>query len=312
MSIRLLKKLFHKPNPAESFDSLRERVDRFFKKPSLSSSSRDQLALNFPNPSNFYGETEEPTRDATNFLDFISSLIPAGNLYLFGGILRDIALFGKRGFNSDIDLVVDGDWAICIPYIEKLGARLNKFGGYRLVISEQPIDIWSARETWAIKQQIIPYNSIASLTETTVLNWDAILMNWRTKNFIYRNNYLEELKERTLNIVLEDNPNPRGMAVRAFRHLCLKDAKKITPKAVDYLERCTKQYSFEELKNSELIGFGNTVIEYAVYRVFERLSQYQGLTASEKLSAASEFVKREGITLSSMQTECNFDHSINY
>ena len=222
-----------------------------------------------------------------------------------------MALFGKKGFNSDIDLVVEGDWAGCISYLEYLGAKLNKFGGYRLMISGQPIDIWNARETWAIKNGLVNYKGIESLTETTVLNWDAILMNWRTKNFIYRKNYLEQLRERVLDIVLESNPNPKGMAVRVFRHLCLKDAKKITPRAVKYLEQCTIRYTFNELAESEYRSFGNTVIECAAYRVFKGLNKNNSLPIHEKLEAASELVKREGLTLSSLQTECDFNNQIN-
>jgi hypothetical protein len=303
--------LFHKPNPVESFEALRERLSRFFMKPLLDSLSIDQLILDLPAPANLYDGIEAPVKNATEFLNFISDALPTGDLYLFGGILRDMALFGKKGFNSDIDLVVEGDWDNCISYLEYLGAKINKFGGYRLIVSGQPIDIWNARETWAIKNGLINYEGIASLTETTVLNWDAILMNWRTKNFICRNNYLEQLRERVLDVVLEHNPNPKGMAIRVFRHLCLKDAKKITPKAAKYLEQCTNRYTFNELTDGEYSSFGNTVIEYAIYRLFKELNQHNNLSIRERLETASELVEKDGLTLSSLQLECDFNNQIN-
>lgn len=302
--------LFHRPNPAKSFEQLRDRIDWFFSKPSLNTTSKNQLTLDLLVSGDLFEEIETPNRNATEFLNFISDSLPTGDLYLFGGLVRDIALFGKKGFNSDIDLVVDGDWINCIPYLEHLGAKLNKFGGYRLVVSGQLVDIWNAQETWAINKGLVKYKGIASLNETTVLNWDAILMNWRTKRFICNNNYLEELSSRMLDVVLESNPNPTGMAVRVLRHLCLKDAKKITPKAAIYLSICTRQYSFQELRESELQSYGNSAIEYVTYKFFESLNQCNDLSIHQQVDAASELIKQEGLTLSSIQTECDFGNLV--
>jgi hypothetical protein len=227
------------------------------------------------------------------FLDFITDAMPEGDVYLFGGILRDLALLGRSGFNSDIDAVVEGDWANCVRYLDSLGARKNKFGGYRLVVAGWPVDIWNAKETWAIRHGFVQYKGIASLTETTVLNWDAILMNWRTRSFIYRPYYLEHMHARLLDIVLEENPNPLGMAVRVFRHLCLKDARQLSTKAAQYLAKCAKTYDFNTLKKQELSSYGNSVIEPAVYRLFEHLKDYESMGVRRGFGIASEVLKRE-------------------
>ena len=303
--------LFHRPNPADSFENLRARISRFFAKPPISILSNNQLTLEFSVPRYFLEDIKVSNQSVTEFLDTISDSIPNGNLYLFGGIIRDIALFGKKGFNSDIDLVVEGDWCNCISYIKNLGAKVNKFGGYRLIVSGQLIDIWNIKETWAISEGLVNYKSVASLTETTVLNWDAILMNWRTKNFVCRDNYLEEIKIRALDIVLEDNPNPLGMAVRVFRHLCLKDAKKITPKAAEYLGKCANLYTFDKLTNSEFHSYGNSAINYITYKFFKVLNQDKGLFADEMIEATSALVKNEALTLPSIQMECDFGSPIN-
>ncbi|MFL6621793.1 MAG: hypothetical protein ACJ8NR_04155 [Sulfurifustis sp.] len=234
-----------------------------------------------------------PSKSVVEFLNFISDAVPDGDVYLFGGILRDIALLGKRGFSSDIDLVVEGSWQNCVVYLESLGARKNKFGGYRLKIAGWPIDIWNARETWAIRHGLVDYRGIASLTETTVLNWDAILMNWRTRTFVYRENYLEKLKGRVLDIVLEENPNPLGMAVRVFRHLCLKDARKISPSAANYLGNCAQTYSFDEIKRCETRSFGSSVIDPVTFRFFEHLKAYEGLGIERGFSKASDSLMKE-------------------
>jgi hypothetical protein len=209
-----------------------------------------------------------PNNDVVEALDFISSAIPNGRLYLFGGIVRDLALFGKRGFNSDIDLVADGDWEVIIPFIENLGAIRNKFGGYRFNINSYDIDIWGAKQTWAIKQGHVSYNGISSLLDTTVLNWDAIVMNWDTKQFIHKKEYFDDLINRHLEIVLEFNPNPLGMFVRVLRHLIQKNAESISFESVECLHKLASQFGFEELHYSELKSYGDAMISENTYLDF--------------------------------------------
>lgn len=229
-----------------------------------------------------------PTVSIMGFLDFLVDSLPEGDVYLFGGVLRDLALLGGRGFNSDIDVVVEGDWEDCTRYIEYLGASRNKFGGYRLEVASWKVDIWNAKETWAISRGLVQYKGIASLTETTVLNWDAILMNWRTRAFIFRDCYLDHIKERHMDIVLEQNPNPAGMAMRVFRHLCLKDALSFTPKAITYLANCTALFSLEELTDREVQSYGKSIIKPAMYRYFEHIKDNEHLEMSERLRVSGE------------------------
>jgi hypothetical protein len=219
--------------------------------------------------------------------------MPQGDVYLFGGILRDLALLGQRGFVSDIDLVVEGDWGHCVAYLQSLGARRNKFGGYRFEVAGWPVDIWNASETWAIRQGLVSYSGIASLARTTILNWDAILMNWRTRCFIHRPNYLEELRARALDIVLEENPNPLGMVTRVFRHLCLKDARRVTAKAARFLASATTRFHFQEIRDEELRSYGVSAIEPRIYRLFEKLVEVDGPDVETRFGIAAAALKRE-------------------
>lgn len=291
----------NKHTPIESFVNLRERVDRFFRVAKKRRTTSSQLTLSLLTESENQIEDTDPNSNVTNFISFLSDATPNGELYLFGGILRDIALFGRRGFSSDIDIVAEGDWQSCEEYIQSKGAQKNKFGGYRLYIGKWPIDIWNARNTWAISKGLVKYSGIASLTETTVLNWDAILMNWRTRNFIARDGYLESIKERKLDVVLKENPNPMGMAVRVFRHICMKEPRQITPRAIEYLAECTTNYSFEDLQQSEIRSYGNTIIEYAYYRWFELLLSAEKLEFSDRVRVATNSLRDEGILLSQRQ-----------
>lgn len=212
-----------------------------------------------------------PSYSVIEFLDFLRDALPAGNVYLFGGILRDLAMFGRRGFTSDIDLVVDGEWVHVQNYLRAIDASVNRFGGFRLMVDGWPIDLWSAQETWAIRRGFVQYTSIWSLTKTTILNWDAILFNWDTKRILCGPDYFTDVQERTMDIVLSENPNPLGAAIRAFRHLCMNDAKKITLRATKFLSTAARQYSTREIIESEALSHYHRVIDPGVIRFFREV-----------------------------------------
>ena len=287
--------------PAGSLEIVRARIGRLFSSVHLSRDSQQQEL-----PLQFYSIAEPvrlPMDTLAGFIDFLSASLPRGEIYLFGGVLRDLAAFGRRGFSSDVDIVVEGDWLGFAQYLEWVGAKRNKFGGYRVYAGEWPIDIWNAEETWAVRQGLVPYVGIESLTRTTVLNWDAILMNWRSKRFICSPTYLDDLRRRALDVVLEANPNPLGMAVRVFRHLSAKEAKSVSRTAVSYLERCTRAYSFEDLRRAEFASYGNSVIESAVYRFFAFSGRCSGQDVDQRFQAAAEELTSRGDSVSWKQLD---------
>lgn len=288
-----------------SVDNLRARVGRLLDKKVVSRGSVAQVSMGF-GASLVDSSMFLPYDSVSDFLSFLSDLNPNGEMYLFGGLIRDVALYGKRGFASDIDVVIDGDWDVISDYLSGRGAKRNRFGGFRFVFDGWPIDVWSAEETWAIKHGCIEYRGISSLTDTTILNWDSILMNWRTKNFIHPKTYFPQLVKRHLELVLEENPNPLGMAVRVFRHLCSKDASKVGPKALNYLCRISQSYSLESLQSHELISYGSTLIEPSIYTLFRRFSD-EGGDLSARLQRVGQGMEEEGWVLSSSQLALGFN-----
>lgn len=293
MNLGLSKKLTHKVHPVTSVENLRGRVARLLLQPSKRSTPNRQLALDLPDGFRQEDSISLPTKSIASFLDFLTDALPDGDAYLFGGVLRDLALLGGRGFDSDIDVVVEGDWSSCTRYLDHLGAHRNKFGGYRLEVATWKVDVWSAKETWAIRQGLVKYRGIASLTETTVLNWDAILMNWRTRAFIFRQGYFDEIQARILDIVLEQNPDPEGMVVRVFRHLCLKDAKSVTSKALIFLADATATYSLQVLTEREVKSYGKSIIDPAIYRYFQHVKANEHLEIACRIEVAGDLTKAE-------------------
>jgi hypothetical protein len=239
-----------------------------------------------------------PASSLSNFLNQMTAALPEGDVYLFGGFLRDIAIQGRRNFSSDVDIVIEGDWNRCIRYLDKLGASKNKFGGYRHAIAHQDIDIWHAPETWAIKHQRVKYENISSLLKTTILNWDAILMNWRTKNILMNIEYIDDIRERHLDIVLTDNPDPIGMAVRVFRQISKKEARTITLKAAIYLAECAKIYNFETLMSRERDSYGLTTISIVDYKYFKENEFIQTKNSNQSFKLNFQTLRNEYIEAS--------------
>jgi hypothetical protein len=273
---------YPKFNPVKDSFNLRKRVARYLNNKrdfvvrpiNKSKISKKQLGFEEFNVKDRVEAIETPQSSITSFLDLISQTVPEGDLYLFGGILRDLALFGSRGFSSDIDLVVEGDWSLIVPRLEKLGAKKNKFGGMRVYHNDIPLDIWLANETWAIKAGHVEYKDVKSLLNTTVLNWDAILMNWRTKSFFCRANYFEDINARYMDVVLENNPNPLGMLVRVLRHILLKDAQSLSEPLIRYLNNAVKTYAYKEIKESEISSYGKNLIHESQYSYFKEKTFY--------------------------------------
>src|SRR5574337_992733 len=130
---------YAKLNVVDSFSSLRDRVDRLLR-PSARQVDDCQLSFRFSSESKPEQWTS-PRSSVAGFLDFLSDVNLGGGVYIFGGLLRDLAIFGKRGFKSDVDIVVDGDWESCVRYLEEANAVRNKFGGFRLVVSGVAVDV---------------------------------------------------------------------------------------------------------------------------------------------------------------------------
>ncbi len=74
-----------------------------------------------------------------------------------------------------------------------------------------------------------------------------------------------------MDIVLAENPNPLGAAVRAFRHLCLKDARELTIQAARYLADAAEKYPADTIIKSEIGSYQDPIIDPAILRFFRHI-----------------------------------------
>ena len=171
----------------------------------------------------------------------VNTLNQLGTVYLFGGAIRDIALQGIRNFYGDLDFVVDCNAQklknLMQDCAQNMPVHFNKFGGYRLHCQKWYLDIWPLEQTWAFQQNIIQYQGVNSLLQTTILNWDAIIYNTQTQQLIHSDDYFAAIKTGTLDLQLADNPNPLGAYVRILRCIVHKPVQHITSELYQYLQQ---------------------------------------------------------------------------
>jgi len=152
---------------------------------------------------------------------FTSSLEELGRVRLFGGSVRDVFLGEKH--NSDLDFVVDCDPADLINFMPK-EVVVNNFGGFKLLVANQAIDVWACSNTWAFKQGIIPYDPEKLIT-TTFFDWDMITYDTKTKKFNMSLDYINVIKSGIISINLLQNPSPVNVAIRALYWQEIKQIK---------------------------------------------------------------------------------------
>ncbi|WP_284385425.1 hypothetical protein [Pseudomonas putida] len=209
---------------------------------------------------------------------FVSHLSTIGEVLLFGGFIRDVALFSARGFNSDIDVVVDCNKEELDCFFNLYDAKENKFGGYRLDVGGWSLDVWSLRDTWAFKEGLVLFKDRYSLLETTITNWDAVAYSFLDEKLLMSPSYLAQLSSGVLDVVLVDNPNRLGAFLRVLRAIHDKRAKYLMPGLLRYLR-------------SEFSEFSVNDIYYAQLRFFNRL--YFTVSEIEKLKASLGWVQED-------------------
>jgi predicted nucleotidyltransferase len=193
--------------------------------------------------------------------------------YIFGGMIRDIGLFGINQFKSDIDIVFDSSKDELIKTLEKLNlaAKQNKFGGFRISDNNIIIDIWALSDTWAFKSGLVTLTGVESLLSTTLMNWDAILYNLSSRKIICSADYFENLASGHIDIVLGQNPNELGSIVRVLRAIYGKNANSIGEKAVTLLENGFNKFNFQDIIEYEKQSYSNSFLNHTLLKRTEKI-----------------------------------------
>lgn len=196
-------------------------------------------------------EISEERKQARALID---ALAEHSHAWIFGGMIRDIGLYGRGGFTSDIDLVIERSQEDLINALKTLEIHqfsVNRLGGIRFHYMSLDFDIWSIQDTWAFRNRIVKFEDTHSLLKTTLMSWDSVLYDVRNKHVISPENYLHDLHRRRLELVLQVTPNEMGSVIKILRTIYNKQVKFLGPQISNYLQQALKSYSYESLRHYE-------------------------------------------------------------
>ncbi len=200
---------------------------------------------------NFVKDATTSSRELGNAL---SSLRSIGDVVIFGGAIRDIALFGVEKFRSDIDLVIDIEDHRAIEIaLRRHEYRMTAFGGYRLRIDSWQVDVWPYKRTWAVTRGHVHASRLEDLIRTTFFNWDAALYSLESKKLTLRPDYIDVLHKRYLDVVLPNNPNPLGMVERTLR-LMMRTGATLSPTLVQFVLQTLNDKNTDVVSRKAWIG----------------------------------------------------------
>lgn len=242
---------------AQMHSMLRERVSRFFSKRSRYGVLLDQILTRI----------DEPGWSAV----------------LFGGVIRDLMVFGPAFHPRDIDIVIDGADSTNIASIfGSFIRRRTRFGGFQMCIDGCAIDIWPLAETWALRHDHSFATSFRDLPKTTFLDVEAIAVDISCvrgrERRVYAEGFFEALSRRTIDINWQENPFPALAIVRSLI-TAAKLGFWIGPKLGAYLLVHTREIPLSDLVATQLAHYGR------VFCTEETLSRW--IQAAEEQSRRS-------------------------
>ena len=176
-----------------------------------------------------------------------------GKAFLCGGAVRDILLSDSRNniIPRDLDIILGyAEINNVADSFSDCTKRWNCYGGVSIQVKDWSIDIWPLDKTWAFKNNYVEGKGFSDFPKTTFLNIEAVAIQLfcskGKKREIYSKGFFEAILDRTIEINLEENPNPRTCIVRS-----LSVAKKfkfaIGPNLARYIKHYANQIDLEEL-----------------------------------------------------------------
>jgi len=191
----------------------------------------------------------------------IEPLSTVGEVFIIGGLIRDIAFYGKDERPvSDIDFVVRGNPSKVSKLAQSLEATPNRFGGFGVKTGKFEVDFWCWSKTWAKTQGLVQLRKTKDICATTFFDWDAIVYSTKSGKIEAIDGYLARLHSRTLEINLLENPSKKGSLVRALRRLRMWDAK-AGPKLRHFILANIFAFDWNDLQLTEKMAFKQNYLD---------------------------------------------------
>ena len=199
-------------------------------------------------------------------------LMTAFNSYIFGGVIRDYFLT-KIGTpnHKDIDIVVDKIDKPLQEYLTEFIIRKTRFGGYKIVMSNNDYDIWPLHETWAFKKTPrldLDFDLFQDLPSTSFFNITAVVYSLENRRLIQNKKFKSGIEYKKLDIVYKPNPFPELCFIKAFEYKN-KYNMTLTKKLERYLINIYPKYE-NKLISSQEKHYGEIKFTYQELHQFYR------------------------------------------
>jgi hypothetical protein len=193
---------------------------------------------------------------------------------VFGGVIRDLVLFGINAIPKDVDVVIVNR-TLRELHVDLSAhiVRETRFGGLQLNFNGTRFDVWPLYRTWAFQNSNLPVTA-ENLTKTTFLNIEAVAGVPSSDGVSLRiseNGFIEAVNSRTLDINFGNNPFPDLAATRA-----IITAKRLnygmSRRLLEYITRVIRGGGLEALTRAQKIHYGRVVMtdfELKSYLQFE-------------------------------------------
>ncbi len=201
---------------------------------------------------------------------------------LFGGSVRDVLLKGPSTEPRDVDVVVDASLDDLTQLFKDILIRKTRFGGLHLNARGWKIDVWPLSQTWAFRELRVGSRDWESLTRTTFLNIEAVAVDISSRpggRRVRALGFFEGIKERTLDINLEENPFPELAAVRALITASTLNYG-LSKRLARYVSYHLKMVPLEQLEKTQIAHYGWVRCEVEVMHKWAGIIQEQMSTQS--------------------------------
>lgn len=191
------------------------------------------------------------------FYNLILLLENKGNVYYFGGALRDY-LMDKTP--KDIDIITDVDLKAIERSFSKYIKYKNIFHGYSLNIKSLKVDLWNIKNTWGLKNSNLD-PEFKNIPYTVFFNINSIIYNKKDCNLMYSNVFLKGIKDKKLMIILDKNPLPTLCILRSLIYF-LRYEMILDENLIQYIKNWNnKSHSYEDIINLQLIRYGRVILD---------------------------------------------------
>jgi hypothetical protein len=145
---------------------------------------------------------ENVDKEVLHLLNEIKKLSP---VLIFSGIIRNFFL----GINEirDVDVVLYKKIEI-ESIFNKYKIVKNSFGGYKIFINDNKIDLWFIKETWAFQhQKTLDFDLERIIPSTSFFNFSSICYSLTENKFFYTNHFVKFLRDKKIDVVFKPNFN---------------------------------------------------------------------------------------------------------